>query len=133
MTAKNVNDLIQKHDLINADLGPGACEQCRPHGDPVKDVSDMVQEKARKMEWDEEQAPWVDCVEHDLDQRKRVGMLKYGESLRPFNGRNALIDAYQEALDLSLYLKQASYEGHNTEGMCTFALQMSVEIRRLIG
>ena len=131
MTASNANSLRKAYELINADLGPGACDQCRPHGDPVKDVSDMVQDKIDKMDWAE--AKWRDCVKYDLNQRKRVGQLRYGEPLRVFNGRNALIDAYQELLDGSLYLKQASYEGHDTEDMCTALVRMSVELRKIIG
>ena len=46
----------------------------------------------------------------DLSARYRSGIEKYGVPLRPHNGRDALVDAYQEALDLSLYLRQAIYE-----------------------
>jgi hypothetical protein len=52
----------------------------------------------------------IDLVAIDLEDRKQYGMCKYGMLLRPFNGRNALIDAYQEALDLVVYLRQLIYE-----------------------
>jgi hypothetical protein len=42
----------------------------------------------------------------DLAARREVGIQRYGRPLRMFNGRNALIDAYQEALDLTVYLRQ---------------------------
>jgi hypothetical protein len=42
----------------------------------------------------------------DLELRSKMGKEKYGETLRAFNGRNALVDAYQEALDLVQYLRQ---------------------------
>jgi uncharacterized protein DUF6378 len=42
----------------------------------------------------------------DLELRSKMGKEKYGEALRAFNGRNALVDAYQEALDLVQYLRQ---------------------------
>ena len=42
----------------------------------------------------------------DMQDRDRLGKAKYGIGLRPHNGRNALIDAYQEVLDLSVYLRQ---------------------------
>jgi hypothetical protein len=42
----------------------------------------------------------------DLTLRSAMGKEKYGETLRAFNGRNALVDAYQEALDLVQYLRQ---------------------------
>lgn len=47
-----------------------------------------------------------DAVIDDLRARKAVGVERYGVPLHPFNGRNALLDAFQEVLDLSVYLKQ---------------------------
>ncbi|MFZ2809415.1 MAG: hypothetical protein WAZ60_23775 [Desulfosalsimonadaceae bacterium] len=49
-------------------------------------------------------------VIHDLRERDEVGTKKYGTTLQSHNGRNALIDAYQEALDLAMYLRQAIEE-----------------------
>ena len=49
-------------------------------------------------------------VKQDLIARAEVGERKYGEKLKPFNGRSALVDAYQEALDLCMYLRQLIYE-----------------------
>lgn len=46
----------------------------------------------------------------DLVKRRMAGISKYGTALRTHNGRDALIDAYQEALDLCLYLRQAIEE-----------------------
>ncbi len=46
----------------------------------------------------------------DLEERRRFGTAKYGEELTAFNGRDALQDAYQEALDLTVYLRQAIEE-----------------------
>jgi hypothetical protein len=46
----------------------------------------------------------------DLMAREAMGEKKYGEKLRCFNGRRALVDAYQEALDLCVYLKQCLLE-----------------------
>lgn len=48
---------------------------------------------------------WPLVIE-DMKDRDRLGKAKYGIGLRPHNGRNALIDAYQEVLDLSVYLRQ---------------------------
>jgi hypothetical protein len=49
-------------------------------------------------------------VRADLDAREQVGIQRYGTSLQPHNGRDALRDAYEEALDLACYLKQAIVE-----------------------
>jgi hypothetical protein len=46
----------------------------------------------------------------DLTTRLRVGVERYGTPLQAFNGRDALRDAYEEALDLACYLRQAIAE-----------------------
>ena len=45
-------------------------------------------------------------VKQDLDSRIDVGEKRYGERLTTFNGRDSLQDAYQEVLDLVMYLRQ---------------------------
>lgn len=49
-------------------------------------------------------------VHHDIEKRVAYGKLQYGERLTTLNGRDALQDAYEEALDLALYLRQAIWE-----------------------
>lgn len=49
----------------------------------------------------------TELVKEDLTLRKQMGIRKYGIPLMSHNGRNPLIDAYQEAMDLCLYLRQA--------------------------
>jgi hypothetical protein len=46
-----------------------------------------------------------DLVIADIAERKRVGIERYGTPLQVENGRDHLIDAYQEALDLVMYLR----------------------------
>ena len=53
--------------------------------------------------------PIVWLVTHDLERRAAEGRVKYGTLLRGFNGHDALTDAYQEALDLVMYLRPVSY------------------------
>lgn len=55
------------------------------------------------------QAVWP-LVIADMRKRNDDGRHKYGVPLETFNGRDALIDAYQEALDLCVYLRQAIEE-----------------------
>lgn len=50
------------------------------------------------------------AVRADLEARQRLGTATYGTPLQPHNGRDALMDAYQKALDLACYLKQALME-----------------------
>lgn len=45
-----------------------------------------------------------------LKARAEFGFNKYGTYLRTHNGRDALMDAYQESLDLCVYLAQAIME-----------------------
>jgi len=51
-----------------------------------------------------------DMVMSDLAVRKKIGIARYGTPLQPHNGRDALRDAYEEALDLACYLRQAIAE-----------------------
>lgn len=48
----------------------------------------------------------TELVVSDLRERSKMGEKKYGTVLRANNGRDALIDAYQEALDLVQYFRQ---------------------------
>lgn len=49
-------------------------------------------------------------VLQDVQERAKFGYTKYKTFLQPGNGRNALKDAYEEALDLCMYLRQKLYE-----------------------
>jgi hypothetical protein len=42
----------------------------------------------------------------DIEARVAKGEQTYGQRLQTNNGRDAMIDAYQEALDLAIYLRQ---------------------------
>jgi primosomal protein N' len=61
----------------------------------------------------------LDQVMADLAERAENGKEKYGVYLRTHNGRDALIDAYQEALDLVMYLRQAIMEREETDDSST--------------
>lgn len=54
--------------------------------------------------------PVIELVKQDLDARSEMGLKKYGRLLRAGNGRDALLDAYDEACDLVMYLRQAIAE-----------------------
>ena len=51
-----------------------------------------------------------DLVIGDMKDRDATGQARYNTRLQPFNGRDCLIDAYQEALDLAVYLRSAIFE-----------------------
>ncbi len=46
----------------------------------------------------------------DMYERDRIGRHRYGTPLQAHNGRDALTDAYQECLDMAVYLRQAIEE-----------------------
>jgi hypothetical protein len=52
-------------------------------------------------------------VIQDIEARVQEGIKRYGIPLQANNGRDALVDAYQEAIDLAMYLKQAIEERDN--------------------
>lgn len=56
-----------------------------------------------------------DLVIADMDERKAFGLRKYGTVLTVNNGRNPLVDAYEEVLDLAVYLKQAIVESEQRD------------------
>lgn len=56
-----------------------------------------------------------DLVKVDIELRKQIGVERYGTPLQPHNGRDTLRDAYEEALDLAMYLRQAIYERDNPQ------------------
>ena len=52
----------------------------------------------------------LDLVLSDISERAEAGRRKYGCYLQAHNGRDALWDAYQEAIDLVMYLRQTIQE-----------------------
>jgi hypothetical protein len=52
---------------------------------------------------------WEHVIE-DMKKRDLLGRRRYGTPLQPFNGRDSLQDAYEEVLDLAVYLKNVLVE-----------------------
>ena len=48
---------------------------------------------------------WLSVI-GDMHARRVLGIERYGTPLKANNGRKSLLDAYQEALDLCVYLRQ---------------------------
>lgn len=57
----------------------------------------------------------ADYVLQDVVARVDLGLERYGTKLQTHNGRDALWDAYQEAIDLCMYLRQAILEREGEE------------------
>jgi hypothetical protein len=49
--------------------------------------------------------PLDDVIVADMAERDRLGRERYGVPLTTHNGRDHLVDAYQEALDFVVYLR----------------------------
>lgn len=73
--------------------------------DPVPDlVNEQEAPKPNNL------TPVWELVVQDMKDRDAVGRERYGTPLQAFNGRDPLVDAYQEALDFVVYMRQAIYE-----------------------
>lgn len=73
----------------------------------------------------------VEYVIPDMEKRHQKGLESYGVALQPHNGRDALLDAYEEALDMAVYLKQACVENPH-RGYFMFyreALNLAISLR----
>lgn len=82
----------------------------RPDFVPFVSVEDAQPATAKQPAPSGKGDPILGMVLADLTNRALEGREKYGEALKANNGRNALWDAYQEALDLAMYLRQAIEE-----------------------
>lgn len=51
-----------------------------------------------------------DALIADIQQRRELGIQRYGSPLMTHNGRDAVRDALEEAVDLAVYLKQVELE-----------------------
>ena len=79
-------------------------------------MSEKVDEEHTQPMPTENSEPYIqDMVIKDIEERRQMGIRKYGTALQPFNGRDALKDAYEECLDQAIYLKQAMVERDRTQ------------------
>lgn len=54
-----------------------------------------------------------DALIAQIEERKKLGIERYGRPLETHNGRDAVQDALEEAIDLAVYLKQVELEMHD--------------------
>ena len=78
-------------------------------GEPVESNPSIVQQPMPSIG----QEDVLPQVIRDLEARTEYGVKTYGHPLQTFNGRDALVDAYQEALDLAQFLCQLIMEREN--------------------
>jgi hypothetical protein len=53
-----------------------------------------------------DERPVWELVIEDMQERNRIGTAKHKTPLQVSNGRDSLIDAFQESMDLTVYLRQ---------------------------
>jgi hypothetical protein len=105
----NCNDCYKARRAANRTRRPCRCGRVTKHNDGVcQPCRTLVGEQPAPKE-SNGPAVWESVID-DMRARDAEGRHKYGVPLRPFNGRDVLVDAYQEALDLCVYLRQAIYE-----------------------
>jgi hypothetical protein len=78
---------------------------------------------------------FADPLIEDMAERDRIGTERYGVPLHANNGRNPLVDAYQESLDLMVYLRQAIEEGvggHTIRTEYDLVLRLGKRLRYLL-
>lgn len=51
----------------------------------------------------------------DLHERHNIGIDRYGQGLKAFDGRDALRDVYDELLDAAVYIRKCIYERDNAD------------------
>jgi len=100
------------HDLVPG----GRWENCYASGEPwLLSVEWLTPEPATAAAEQPDPTPsdgpavWS-LVIRDMADRDAMGAERYGTRLQPHNGRDALRDAYEEALDLCVYMRQALFE-----------------------
>jgi hypothetical protein len=80
---------------------------------PHPPVADMVKQDVLLQEYGRAGADHNRAVADliaDVEERKQVGIARYGTPLKGFDGRDNWIDLYQEILDSLNYFRKAIYE-----------------------
>jgi len=70
---------------------------------------------------------WPAAIERIIQiakERDEFGFKKYGTRLQPFNGRDPLKDAFQEGLDLLVYIEQELFERPYKEAIISAAVSV---------
>jgi hypothetical protein len=69
---------------------------------------------------------------NDIKIRDSMGEKKYGTRLQPHNGRDTLRDAYEESLDLTVYLMTSLREGEPVYLLYRQSLRATYELRMML-
>lgn len=110
-------DIIDAHNMgahdgmSNADC-PACQEILRASGESFVEAIEAERGEPTKQRAGDQPLPVVNTnpviqglVRDDLVEREKVGISRYGNGLQAENSRDMLLDAYEEALDLTVYLR----------------------------
>jgi len=89
---------------MSNEVDPDFASQPMPTKNNNEYIQDLVIDDLRKM------SPATLPIIDDIEERKQFGIKKYGTALQAHNGRDCLQDAFEENLDLVMYLKQYMVE-----------------------
>ena len=121
------------HALVLGDDMPVIVDQPPPQDRPDLQPSwELVIDDFRQRYVNASVSDVVTVVLADMAERDNTGRARYGVPLTAHNGRDQLIDAYQEALDFAVYLRSALVEGLPVSGVYSNALHNIFWLRVVI-
>lgn len=94
--------------------------QAMPTGDGI----DVAGEAAKDL-----RAMGLDYIAEDTEARIRLGEKKYGTRLKSHNGRDAMLDLYQEILDGINYSKQLVVENKDDGSLFNELVDLAKKIK----
>lgn len=100
-----------------------------PVANANRPVWELVVVDVKRKTW----AWWLkDLLVEDMRARDAHGREVYKVPLQAHNGRNVLKDAYEEALDAAVYLRQGCEEGYNVKPLYMMALVLACDLRLML-
>lgn len=124
----NLNFNVKGTECMRTDLTPSEAavlNQGIPEKGTGPAIINLVLDDLKELDWE-------DTIKTSFIKRAAKGEMFYGYPLQANNGRDALSDAYQEAIDLCLYLKQVSEEGSTVADLYVIALMITADLHDMI-
>lgn len=113
-------------DVINPSRQPKPISNEHPY------IKDLVIDDIKKLNNTDE---YIHGVIADINAKAEIGRSKYGTYLQPFNGRNAIVDLYQELIDAAKYARLALFEdpaNNDLRAVYTKLLHQMISIKVMI-
>jgi len=114
--ASTIDSAFERQDIVLGIVEYPSFEENKDFGlDRKVNGKEYYMHKTQPPPKKRESIPIWDLVIKDMYVRNEFGKKKYGVALQANNGRDSLQDAYEEALDLAVYLRQ-TIEERKTSG-----------------